>query len=307
MGVVPLGWKFIKVNKMNNIVVSVYITTQNRPELLRRAIKSLKYQTYKNFEVIVCDDCSTIDNQKLNKLIIDEFSVDFISVTYLLNPTIKGACYSRNQAIKFAKGKYITGLDDDDVFHKERLKAFMGFPEKEKYSFICANCKKLDYHYDEKLKVGGREISEEKMRKFNAVGNQVFIEKKKLITVNGFDEEMPAWQDYDTWFRLILTYGKAFKLNACTMYLDDDENRQRITTSSKAYNGYSKFIDKHKDKLSIDDLLSLSYMDKVNRKQRINYLTLLKSNDKELLIRVIKYSLAYQLPMLYRIYEKIFK
>ncbi|EFH5584895.1 glycosyltransferase, partial [Escherichia coli] len=42
---------------MKNLI-SVYITTQNRPMLLQRALISLLQQTYRNFEVLVCNDAS---------------------------------------------------------------------------------------------------------------------------------------------------------------------------------------------------------------------------------------------------------
>ena len=52
-----------------NNLVSVIISTYNRPQLLKRAINSVLKQTYKNIEIIVVDDNSSCNN----KLIIDDF------------------------------------------------------------------------------------------------------------------------------------------------------------------------------------------------------------------------------------------
>ena len=50
---------------MPNPIISVIIPTYNREELLKRCLRSLENQTFKDFEVIICDDGST-DNTKKN-------------------------------------------------------------------------------------------------------------------------------------------------------------------------------------------------------------------------------------------------
>ncbi len=47
-----------------NPLVSVIIPTYNRAELLPRAIKSALNQAFKDFELIIIDDCSTDDTKK---------------------------------------------------------------------------------------------------------------------------------------------------------------------------------------------------------------------------------------------------
>jgi glycosyltransferase involved in cell wall biosynthesis len=54
----------------------------------------------------------------------------------------------RNLAIKEAKGKFITGLDDDDEFTKERVSLFIDEWD-EKYSFMC---KLLEVYNDGRIK-----------------------------------------------------------------------------------------------------------------------------------------------------------
>mgnify|MGYP001582043826 CR=1 FL=1 len=78
-------------------MVSVIITTFNRPELLKRALKSVYNQTYKEYEIIVVDDCS-------------ENPVEG-AIRHEVN---KGLSAARNTGIKAAKGEYIVCLDDDN-------------------------------------------------------------------------------------------------------------------------------------------------------------------------------------------------
>jgi glycosyltransferase involved in cell wall biosynthesis len=292
--------------------LSIYITTQNRPLLLARALDSLAKQTVNDFEVIICDDCSEKINQQTNLAMLAKYQHTFAKISYLLNDKIEGACYSRNRAISSATGVYITGLDDDDVFHPERVKIFFDFLQANtNFSFLCSRTSKLTEVNIKKSKIIDASIAEtitlQDMKQFNAVGNQIFIEKQKLNAIGGFDTSMPAWQDYDTWFRLIKEFGPAAKLKCSTMFLDDDDNRVRITTSSKSYQGYQKFLLKHGNLLSEEEKLSLFYMDKLNRKQSINFFSIVLIKNKNLFFRVFKYYLTYKLPYLFRLYERLTK
>lgn len=297
---------------MKMIKLSIYITTQNRPFLLERALRSLAWQSENDFEVIICDDCSNKDNQKRNIAIIEKFYQSFVKISYLFNDKIEGACYSRNRAISTAIGKYITGLDDDDVFHADRVKIFLDFIQTcHNFSFLCTRTCKLTEVNIRKIKTnhGNRavKITWRDIKQFNAVGNQIFIETVKLRDIGGFDIAMPAWQDYDMWFRLIKEFGPAVKLGCCTMFLDLNESRTRITTSSQSYQGYRYFLKKHGDLLTKSEKLSLFYMDKLNRKQKINLFSILLTKDKILIFRVFKYYLTYRFPYLFSLYERFIK
>lgn len=145
------------------------------------------------------------------------------------------------------------------------------------------------------------------MKNMNLVGNQIFIKTEKLRELNGFDINMPAWQDYDMWYRTIEKFGPCFKLYACTMYLDDDDSRERITTGSKAYHGYKMFIEKHNRSLSESNLLSLKYADLLNRKQKISIFDKIVFKDFKLYIKVMKYQMTYKFKSLYDLYQLYLK
>ena len=53
---------------MINKKVSVLMTVYNTSKFLKRAINSVINQTYKNFELIVVDDCSTDNSKKYRKI-----------------------------------------------------------------------------------------------------------------------------------------------------------------------------------------------------------------------------------------------
>ncbi len=105
-------------------LVSVYVTTKDRPYYLSRALQSICNQTYKNIEVLICNDGSKDVFLDEYNQIIKDFQSKFITLTYLYNESSVGACVSRNKLINLAKGKFVTGLDDDDCFFLIELSYF---------------------------------------------------------------------------------------------------------------------------------------------------------------------------------------
>ncbi|TMN66831.1 hypothetical protein CWB85_20095 [Pseudoalteromonas sp. S1727] len=213
---------------MGNDLISVYIPTHNRSALLKRALNSALNQSYKNVEIIVVDDGSKDDTKE----VIQHYLNSHNNIIYLKHEQPKGACAARNYAISVAKGKYITGLDDDDEFlpyHLETL--FNAFDES--YAFVASSLLQ---------DVGGSVIKHSldcgiitlnSLLHYNKVGNQVFTLTSRMREVNGFDESFPAFQDYDTWVRLVLNFGPAKKITNATYIWHTEHEAERISGNPK--------------------------------------------------------------------------
>lgn len=95
-------------------LVSVVITTYNRVNELKRAIKSVVQQSYKNLEIIVVDD--NVDNSISEKVksIVEAFNDKRIILKK--NEKNLGGAISRNVGIQASKGNYVAFLDDDDEY-----------------------------------------------------------------------------------------------------------------------------------------------------------------------------------------------
>ncbi|WP_164549120.1 glycosyltransferase [Amphritea opalescens] len=252
-------------------LVSIYVPTHNRPDFLIRALESLVLQTYKNIEVLVCDDGSSSDL----KYIRDSFCKKFPYFCWVESSEPRGACVSRNELIQRATGEYITGLDDDDEFLPNRVECFIKAPELSQYSFLCS---RNETNTGEKTFIGSRfygSVALDDMFNGNVVGNQIFIKTSSLRYVGGFDESFPSWQDYDTWFRLIDTFGSAFKLKEPSYKLNIGHEMGRITKSEKAKLGFLKFIEKHGEKLPEKSKNTLKIVDLINRNEKISLMNTL--------------------------------
>ncbi|EMP3073215.1 glycosyltransferase [Vibrio alginolyticus] len=229
-------------------LVSVYITTYNRIGLLKRAVDSVRSQTYQNIEIIIVDDCSTDGTRDyLTSLCQEDKRVKFI-----FNDINSGACVSRNKAIEASSGFYITGLDDDDYFERNRVEEFVDFwPNREKeVIFLFSNFTTLEVNGRlVKRKKSKRIVSKEDQYSGNKVGTQIFTEKRYLLESGGFDERLPIWQDFECWTRL-LSNGDAQRVPAYTYVMDIAHDYGRITKSKKDKIEFAFNIFLEKNKLS---------------------------------------------------------
>ena len=106
-------------------IVTVIIPTFNRPQDLTRCLRSLCEQTFEDFEVLVCDDGSTVDLSG----IVDSFS-DRLVIRYFKSDNFGGPARPRNLGIKKAKSKYIAFLDSDDWWLPGKLELSIAYLEK---------------------------------------------------------------------------------------------------------------------------------------------------------------------------------
>ena len=101
------------------ILVSVILPHYNRSEIVKKSIKSILSQTYRNIELLIVDDCS--DDLHYNELVkyANELNDNRISV-YRMSKNC-GPYVCKNEMINVASGDYITMQDSDDISLPERI------------------------------------------------------------------------------------------------------------------------------------------------------------------------------------------
>lgn len=110
---------------MRKNTISVIITVYNRKKLILRALESVMNQTYDGYEIIIVDDGSTDNVEKL----IFPFLKVYSNIIYCRQPN-NGNAESLNTGLALSKGKYITFLDSDDSFEKEHLEIRLNYFKK---------------------------------------------------------------------------------------------------------------------------------------------------------------------------------
>lgn len=93
---------------------SIIIPAYNVENYIEKAINSVKSQTFKNFEIIIVEDCST-DN---TKEVIKKYKKEATIIYHKKNKCLGGA---RNSGIKVARGEYIVFLDSDDYLNNNEV------------------------------------------------------------------------------------------------------------------------------------------------------------------------------------------
>lgn len=101
--------------------ISLIMPVYNAAKYVSEAIESILNQTYKDFELIIIDDCSTDNSMQ----IVSSYKDDRIKIIH--NERNAGIAQSRNNGLKVAKGEYIALMDDDDISLPQRFEKQMNF------------------------------------------------------------------------------------------------------------------------------------------------------------------------------------
>ena len=88
---------------MNSPLVSICIPTYNGEKYLKECLDSCIDQTFKNYEIIICDDCSSDGTIK----IIEEYSEKFPQLKLFINDKNLGLVGNWNQCIHYSNGEWI--------------------------------------------------------------------------------------------------------------------------------------------------------------------------------------------------------
>ena len=118
----------------NKNQIDIILPNYNSSKFLKQTLNSIIMQTYKNWKLIIIDDCS--DNKTKN--ILKKYSKDKRIKMFWLKKN-NGAGFCRNYGIKKSKSPYVAFIDSDDVWKKNKLEKQIIFMKKNNYSFSYTN------------------------------------------------------------------------------------------------------------------------------------------------------------------------
>lgn len=254
-----------QMSAMRSPLVTVYMPTRDRRDLLARAVASVLGQSYERIELVVVDDGSRDGSREW----LRELAAHDPRVRPLFNDSSLGACAARNRALEAARGDFITGCDDDDLFLPHRVEELLACWDRMEAEGLSCSAVYTPYLVRQRV---GRESPMElpatadpaAIKCSNAVGPQVFAPAQVFRRSGGFDPQLPAWQDYDLWFRIILEQGPMRRVGTATYVMDQSHDQPRISTDrgSRIRAAYEQFLAKHGDRLDGREraLLHLNYL-----------------------------------------------
>lgn len=109
---------------MQKPLVSILIPTYNRPIYFKQALISAVLQSYPNIEVVICDDSTNNNSQKIALQYKKKFPY---KIKYYKNKITKGGRLNFQSALEKANGEYINFLMDDDLFHPQKIERMMQY------------------------------------------------------------------------------------------------------------------------------------------------------------------------------------
>lgn len=225
-------------------LISVILTTHNRPNLLKRALISLLSQTYKNFEILVCADESSKETKEA------AFSLLRPSDSFLSAPNLKGPAETRNLGITLATGNWICFLDDDNTFPEN----YFDFAKNElsdahqihyfNYNEILEN---RNDELPEKISSTKKDISEISINRLlisNFIPNNDIFISTQIARNHFFDPNLQSHEDWD-WLLLLKNKGFSFK------------HHEKYGPNRHIIHGSSRNNDAHASKSAVIDYLSI--------------------------------------------------
>jgi teichuronic acid biosynthesis glycosyltransferase TuaG len=110
--------------------IDIILPNFNSSKFISQTIKSIMLQNYKNWKLIIVDDCSN----KETKNILKEYS-NKKKIKIFWQKKNRGAGFCRNYGIKKSNSTYIAFIDSDDIWRKNKLKDQINFMKKNHYFF----------------------------------------------------------------------------------------------------------------------------------------------------------------------------
>ena len=224
--------------------VSAVITTYNRSGLLPRAVNSVLAQTYDDYEIIIVDDCSTDNTQRVITKLTDS------RIRHFRHEVNKGVSAARNTGIANARGEYIAFLDDDDEWLPTRL--------AKQSALMDAAPPKVGFVYGWMDVVYGPDGPREPYEYLTAEGN-IFSEMiclrgnlnptllaraSAVRDVGGFDESVIVAEDLEFVCRLSQKW-EAINLPEVVYVYRKNHTSDRATNSQQLFVLDIKFLEQH--------------------------------------------------------------
>lgn len=203
------------------VELSIIIPNYNKAMYIGKCIDSIVGQSFKNFELIIVDDCS----KDASRDIINDYAKQYPFIVPIFLSKNKGVSNARNMGIRAASGKYVTFIDSDDVYINQdkllnEMKCIYSDPSQNiiAYSLIklidendCA----LNVPYNGKVKKnelaeGESFLSFVSMLKQKRVPRDYVVRKDYILQVGAYSFPINFYEDLDLVIRLAQT-GAYFK------------------------------------------------------------------------------------------------
>jgi len=223
--------------------VSIIIPTYNGEKFLEKTIKSVLNQTYENFEIIVINDGSQDNTEK----IIEKFQSNK-KIKYIKHHNNTGIIKTVNEGYKIAEGEYVMALGHDDLLKENHLEVMLK-EFNENTSVVFCNSELINEKdeiirimFDDDIKHKQLKNILFELSKENCINScGAIVNKQKAYQVNLYEEftEFPHYGEWYFWIKLATVGDIKFCKNVRSQYRRHDTN---ITNTFKEKDNIKKLI-----------------------------------------------------------------
>ena len=182
-------------------LVSVLMSVYNGASTLEKAAASILAQTYRDLELILCDDASTDDTWR----IMQRIAASDARVTIFQNETNLGLGASLNRCLSHAQGEYIARQDADDLSDPDRIERTLDFLLSSGAPYAACGVRVFDDSGVWSTRQFPQKITKHIIAQKNPFFHPTMIFRRAVIeSVNGYRAapETRRTEDYDLVMRL---------------------------------------------------------------------------------------------------------
>lgn len=287
--------------------ISVYITSYNQADFLSQSVESVLNQTFKPFEIIIIDDCSTDHSQD----VIRKYEKEYPNlIKSHFNETNIGITKSRNKAISLVTGDYLTWLDGDDIYKPKKLEIESKVLQESSADLVYSNFYYSNDKIEDIFQIWCSHINQ--LPKNNNIFYEVISRKfpkgslyryelvnMQLVNRTGFyDENLKIYEDFDFRIRLCEHAKTAFNLEPLSVYrmhengLSRAANKLHLESLSYIFSKYEKQILKLDNKTrettqsSINKILDQFSNNSLEGANSVSFKTKLKSKLTKIINKI---------------------
>lgn len=205
--------------------VSIIMGIYNCENTLSDSIESIINQTYENWELIMCDDCSKDNTVVIAEKYVQEYPEKIKLIKNSTNLTLGP---SLNRCIKYARGKYIARQDADDISARDRIQAQVDFLESNQdYDLVGTGMISFDASGEHGIRYTKEEpIGNDLLRGTTFAHATILVKAYVMKDLNGYSEELYTKQveDYQLWFRFFEKGYRGYNLQHLLYYVREDRD-----------------------------------------------------------------------------------
>lgn len=191
-------------------LVSIVLPVYNGEKFLDISIKSCLQQTYKNWELLIIDDGSSDNSERIAR----KYSEQDCRISYFRNSENLKLPRTLNRGFSLANGKYLTWTSDDNYYRPDAIKKMVSTLEETDAGFVFAACSIIN--------ANGDKISENRAPKeyrhaiwdYDFVGACFMYTREVYERIGEYDPNMFLCEDYDYWLRIFARFE--------VEYIDED-------------------------------------------------------------------------------------